>query len=183
MKVLQLLLLGAIAMLLPCPLCHAGASAVLIIYQPIMTGSEATVIETPKGFAIMPIPYECYYYHGKPPFYAIAQPNPILTDAPRSVSIGDSNLVSSAGITIGSSIDDDIVSVHFESLRLPAGFEITEDDIAEATLECIRRMAQDAPKRPTVRISSKPGEEAKWKRWEECFNKDELTKTFKRPDA
>ena len=115
-----------------------------------MTGSEATVIETPKGFAIMPIPFECYSYHGKPPFYAIAQPNPILTDAPRSVRSGDSNLVSVAGITIGSSIDDDIVYVHFESLHLPEGFEITEDDIAEATLECVRLMAQGASKRPEL---------------------------------
>ena len=166
-----------------CSPSHGGVSATVIIYQPIMTGGEATVIETPKGFAIMPIPFECYHYHGRPPFYAIAQVNPILTDAPRSVLSRDSNLVSSSGVTIGSFIDEDTVYVHFESLRPPAGFELTDDDVAEATFECIRRMAPEAPKRPIVRITGKKGDEAKWERWQQHFNKHDLSKPFKRPDA
>ena len=183
MKALRLSLSAAVAVLLSCIVCHAGVSAVVIIYQPIMTGGEATVIETPKGFTIMPIPFECFHYHGKPPFYAIAQPNPILTDAPRSRLPSDSNLVSAAGITIGSSIDDDIVYVHFESLHPPAGFDVIEDDIAEATFDCIRRMARDAGKRPTLKVTGKKGDEAKWQRWQDSFNKHELTTAFKRPDA
>jgi hypothetical protein len=181
MKTSRFSLLAVIATFFLDTVCHAGVSAILIIYQPIMTGGEATVIESPKGFTIMPIPFECFHYHGKPPFSAIAQPNPILTDAPRSRLPSDSNLVSAAGITIGSSIDDDIVYVHFESFHSPAGFDITDDDIAEATFDCIRRMAQDAHNRPTLKVSGKQGDQAKWERWQNSFNKHELTKPFKRP--
>jgi hypothetical protein len=163
--------------------CRAGVSAVLLIYQPIITSGEATVIETPKGFAILGIPFECFHYHGRPPFYAIAQPNLILTDAPRSALASDSNLVSSAGVTIGSSIDDDMVHVHFESLHSPAALDVTVDDIAEATLECIRRTAEGATARPKVRITGKKGDEEKWKRWQDSFEKHDLTKPFIRPNA
>ena len=162
---------------------HGGVSAVLLIYQPIITGGEATVIEAPKGFTILAIPFECFYYHGRPPFYAIAQPNPILTDAPASARPGDANLVSSSGITIASSIDDDIVHVHFESLHPPAGFDVATDDIAEATLECIRRTAGGTTTQPKVKITGKKGDEAKWKKWQDSFNKHDLTKPFIRPSA
>jgi hypothetical protein len=163
--------------------CRGGVSAVLLIYQPIITSGEATVIETPKGFSILAIPFECFHYHGRPPFYAIAQPNPILTDAPRSALPRDSNLVSSAGITIGSSIDDDIVHVHFESLHTSAALNVTVDDIAEATLECIRRTAEGTTAHPKVKITGKKGDEAKWKRWQDSFEKHDLTKPFIRPNA
>ena len=173
----------AIAWLLTGTLAYAGVSATVIIYQPIIIGGEATVIETPKGFAIMPVPFECYHYHGRPPFDAVAQPNPILTDAPRSVLPRDSNLASLAGVTIGWLLDEDNIYVHFENLRAPGGFEIAEEDVAEATLECIRRMAAEASKRPTVQISGRRGEQAKWKRWQDQFNKHDLAKQFKRPEA
>ena len=183
MKTLKLYVFAIAATLLASLGCHAGVSAIVIIYQPIITAGEAVTIETTKGFAVMPIPFECFHYHGRPPFYAIAQPNPLLTDAPRSRLPGDSNLLSLAGVTIGSSIDDDIVHIHFESLKPPAGYDLTPDDIAEATLECIRRMAQDAPKRPILKITGKKDDEAKWLRWQEHFQKHDLTKPYNRPSA
>jgi hypothetical protein len=183
MKTTRFPLLAIIATTFLSTVCHAGVSAVVIIFQPIMTGGEATVIESPKGFTIMPIPFECFHYHGKPPFSAIAQPNPILTSAPRSVQSNDFNLISAAGITIDSSIDDDVVYLHLESFQPPGGFEILEDDVAEAALECIRRTAQNAPKRPILRIRGKDPDKRKWLRWEEHFNKHDFTTPFKRPDA
>lgn len=181
MKTLTLRTFLLLAALLGCGVCYGGVSAIVIIYQPIMTAGEATVIEAPKGFAVMPIPFECFHYHGRAPFYAITQPNPLLTDAPRSVLPTDSNLLSRAGVTVGSSIDDDIVHIHFESLKPPLGYDISGDDIAEATVECIRRMAQKGPKRPTLRITGKQGDEAKWKRWQEHFQKHDLAKPYSRP--
>jgi hypothetical protein len=77
-----------------------------------------------------------------------------------------------------SSIDDDIVYVRFENLRPPTGGDITADDIAEATLECIRRMAQGAEARPILRITGKIGDETKWLRWQEHFRKHDLTKLY-----
>ena len=41
----------------------------------------------------MPIPFVCFHYQGRPPFDAITQPNPLLTDAPRSILSDDSNLL------------------------------------------------------------------------------------------
>jgi hypothetical protein len=183
MKTFNSRFLAALALSLFSAICYAGVSAIVIIYQPIITAGEAVTIETPKGFAVMPIPFECFHFHGRPPFYAIAQPNPLLTDAPRSRLPGDSNLLSLAGVTIGSSIDDDIVHVHFETLQPPAGYEITADDVAEATLECIRRMAQSTPKRPILKITGKQGDEAKWLRWQEHFQKHDLKKPYNRPSA
>lgn len=182
-KFLKLSVFAIAAALLASLVCSAGVSAIVIIYQPIITAGEAVTIDTPKGFAVMPIPFECFHFHGRPPFYAIAQPNPLLTDAPRSRLPGDSNLVSLAGVTIGSSIDDDIVHVHFESLKPPAGHDATPDDIAEATLECIRRMAEHAPKRPMLKITGKKDEETKWLRWQDHFQKHDLTKPYLRPSA
>ena len=170
-----------VALLALSSVCRGGVSAIVLIYQPIMTNGEATVIETPKGFSVLAIPFECFHYHGRPPFYAIAQPYAILTDAPPSMR-GDSNLVSSAGVTIESSIDDDIVYVRFESLHTPAAIDVAEDDIAEATLECIRRTAEGTTDRPKVKISGKKGDEAKWQRWQESFEKHDFTKPFTRPN-
>ena len=174
---------AALAVLVLSGVCRGGESAVVLIYQPIISAGEATVIETPKGFAVLPIPFECFHYHGKPPFDAIAQPNPILTDAPRSVLPYDSNLVSRAGVRIGSSIDSDVVHVLFDHLRVPEEFDITPEDVAEATLECIRRTAEGMVKRPTVKITGKKGDEAKWQQWQDSFNKHDFKKPFSRPSA
>lgn len=183
MKTVNSHFLAIVSMLAASVISHAGTSAVVIIYQPIITEGDSVAIRTPKGFAVMPIPFECFHFHGRPPFYAISQPNPLLTDAPRSRLPSDANLLSLAGVTIGSSIDDDIVRVHFENLKPPTGYDITPEDIAEATLECIRRMAQGAPKRPTVRITGKEGDEAKWRRWQDHFQKHDFAKPYNRPDA
>jgi hypothetical protein len=94
----------------------------------------------------------------------------------------DSNVVSSAGVTIESSIDDDVVYVRFESLHTPAAIDVSEDDIAEATLECIRRTAEGATPRPKVKITGKKSDEAKWERWQQSFEKHDFTKPFTRPN-
>lgn len=183
MKTINPRFLAALASLCFAVVCQAGVSAVVIIHQPIITASEAVTIETPKGFSIMPIPFVCFHYQGRPPFDAITQPNPLLTDAPRSILSDDSNLLSRAGVAVASSIEDDIVYVRFENVRPPTDSNITADDIAEATIECIRRMAQGAKSRPILKISGKPGDEAKWLRWQEHFQKHDLAKPFNRPNT
>jgi hypothetical protein len=184
MKIFNPPFLAVIAWLFLSAVGRAGVSAIVIIYQPIITASESVTIETPKGFAVMPIPFVCFHYHGRPPYYAITQPNPLLTDAPRSRMPDDSNLLSRAGVIVSSSIDDDIVHVHFESIKLPqTGHEVTADDVAEATLECIRLMALSAPQRPILKITGKQGDETKWLQWQEHFQKRDPKKIYNRPGA
>ena len=166
-----------------CGVCYAGESAVVIVYQPIITDSEAH----PKGFTILPIPFWWHNTHGGPPYpyFAITQPNQILTDAPRSVLVDDRNLLSSAGVLIAGAMEDGTVYVRFENLRHPrlAAEEVTEDDIAEAALECVRRVAHDTKTRPKLIISGKAGDEAKWKKWQKHFEQHDLVKPFARPKA
>jgi hypothetical protein len=185
MNTLKLHLFSVGVVLLSCTLCRAGVSAIFIVYQPIITASEAVTTETPKGFMILPVPFLCYHFQGPPPYYAITQPNQILTDSPRSILSDDSNLLSSAGIHIAGAFDDQTVYVRFEDFRHPrlASDEITDDDIAEAALECVRRLAQDTKKRPKLIITGKQGDEAKWLKWQKHFEQYDLTKSFSRPSA
>ena len=172
-----------VALLLGCAPCRAGVSAVYIVYQPIITASESEPTETPKGFLILPVPYQCYHYQGHVPYDAITEPNRILTDAPRSVLSDDSNLLSSAGVRIyGYEVE---VYVRLEELSHPrlAKDEVTDDDIAEAALECIRRLAHDTKKRPKLIITGKKGDEAKWLKWQKHFEQHDLAKPFSRPSA
>jgi hypothetical protein len=53
-------------------------------------------------------------------------------------------------------------------------------DIAEAALECVRRLARDTKKRPQLIITGKRGDEAKWQKH---FEQHDLAKPFNRPSA
>jgi hypothetical protein len=167
--------------LLPGGVCYASESAVIIIYQPIITESEAH----PKGFTILPIPFWWFQTAASDPFFAITQPNRLLSDAPPSEVVDDRNLLSSAGVLIGSAEENGPVYVRFENIKRPdlANEEVTDDDIAEAALECVRRLAHDRKARPKIIISGKPGDEAKWKRWQKHFEQHNLAKPFTRPKA
>jgi hypothetical protein len=124
MKRLKCYLLILTASLLLWINAHSGVSAVVITYQPIITGGEATAIESPKGFTIMAVPFLSYHFHGKPSYDAISLPHELLTDAPRSVHTGDANLVSAAGVRISAPLDDKTVYVRFEDLRRPEGLDL-----------------------------------------------------------
>jgi hypothetical protein len=167
--------------LLLCAVCYAGESAVVIVYQPIITESEAD----PKGFTILPIPFWWHNAHGghRYPYFAITHPNQLSTDAPRSELVDDRNLLSSAGILIAGAMEDGTVYVRFENLRRPrlANEDVTDDDIAEAAFECIRRVAHDTKSRPKLVVSGKTGEEAKWKKWQKHFEQHDPAKPFIRP--
>jgi hypothetical protein len=185
MNTLKLHFLAIASVLLTCSPSRAGVSAVFIVYQPIITASEAVATETPKGFKILPVPFLCYHFQGPPPYYAITQLNQILTDAPRSVLSDDSNLLSSAGVRIAGAFEDETVYVRFEDLHHPrlVGEDVTDDDIAEAALECVRRLAQDTKKSPKLIITGKKGDEAKWQKWQKHFEQHDLAKPFSRPSA
>lgn len=59
--------------------CYASESAGVIVYQPIITESEAH----PKGFTILPIPFFGGTRRRQVTlFFAITKPNQLLTDAP-----------------------------------------------------------------------------------------------------
>ena len=171
----------ALLALLLCGSSYAGEAGVIIVYQPIITGSEAH----PKGFTILPIPFWWFQAGFRHPYFAITHPNQLLTDAPRSELVDDRNLLSSAGVRIGGAMDDGTVYVRFEGLRRPdpANEELTDDDIAEAALECVRRVAHDNKERPKVVISGKTEDEAKWKKWQKHFEQHNLAKPFTRPKA
>jgi hypothetical protein len=117
--------------------------------------------------------------------FAITQPNQLLTDAPPSEVKDDRNLLSSAGVLIGSTEEDGPIYVRFENIKRPllASEEITDDDIAEAALECVRRVAHERKAQPKIIISGKNGEEAKWKKWQKHFGQHNLAKPFTRPKA
>jgi hypothetical protein len=161
--------------------CFAGESAVVIVYQPIITESE----DTPMGVKILPVPFLWWNAHsGSPafPYSAITAHHQLLTDASREEIMEDRNLLSAAGIRIAGSFEDGTVYVRFENYSRPllVPDETTLDDVAEAALECIRRVAHDLKKRPKLIISGK-GDEAKWKKWEGRFAKWDLEKPFQRP--
>jgi hypothetical protein len=56
-------LLGLLALLI-CGVCNASESAVVVVYQPIITESEAH----PKGFTILPIPFWWFQTAASDPF-------------------------------------------------------------------------------------------------------------------
>ena len=167
-SVILALLLGGI--------CYAGEAGVIIVYQPIITEREAH----PKGFTILPIPFWWFQAGLSHPYFAITYPNQLLTDAPRSELLDDRNLLSSAGVLIGGAMEDGTVYVRFEGLRHPdlVNEEVTDDDIAEAALECVRRVAHDNKERPKIVISGKTGDEAKWKKWQKHFEQHNPAKPF-----
>jgi hypothetical protein len=173
--------LFALLALLFCGVCYAGEAGVIIVYQPIITESEAH----PKGFTILPVPFWWHQAGLRHPYFAITYPNQILTDAPRFELVDDRNLLSSAGVRIGGAMEDGTVFVRFENFKRPdlANEDVTDDDIAEAALECVRRVAHDNKARPKLTISGKPGDEAKWKKWQMHFEKHDLAKPFTRPKA
>jgi hypothetical protein len=161
----------------------ATVSAIVVIYQPILVVGEATVIKTPKGFAPLAVPFECFPYHGHPPYAAIAQPNPLLSSAPESGRAGESNLAAMAGIRIETPFEENTIVLHLEELKPVEAFELTAstDDIVEATIECARRMAMEGKEHPKLRIRGKTSEEGKWTRWEKAFLNQDMRKPFKRP--
>lgn len=167
--------------------CDAGTSAVTLIYQPILTYSEGSSpgMDEPKRFRIMEVPFLHYHYHGHPSYHAIVYPNVMLTDAPREQIQGNSNLLASSGVRVstGDLGQEVAVAVDFSDLFLPKDSPegLTVDDIAEATLECIRRMAKDAEKKPKLTIRGEKGEEAKWLKWQKQFEQQELAKPYVRP--
>lgn len=171
----------ALLALLFCGSSSASESAVVIVYQPIITESEAH----PKGFTILPIPFWWHHTEGRHSYFAITYPNQLLTDAPRNVRVDDRNLLSSAAVTIAGAMEDGTVYVRFENLQRPSlvDEEVTDDDIAEAALECVRRVAHDNKTRPKIIISGKTGDEAKWKKWQKHFEQHDLAKPFTRPKA
>lgn len=133
----------------------------------------------------MPIPFLWHHTEGRHAYFAITYPYQILTDAPRNVLVDDRNLLSSSGVIIAGAMEDGTVYVRFENLRRPllANEEVTDDDIAEAALECVRRVAQDNKTRPKLIVTGKTGDEAKWKKWQKHFEQHELAKPFTRPKA
>ncbi len=184
MKTFRFLLLATLVALFSTAVCCATAVAVVVIYQPICVSvGDVDIFDAKTGFVVMPIPYVCHTYKERPPYFAITQPNRLLTDKPGIEFPADSNLLSLAGVTIGTSEDDDTVTVHLEALQPLADLRADADDIAEATIECIRRMAQGARKRPILKITGKKDDEAKWLRWQEQFQKHDLTKPYNRPNA
>jgi hypothetical protein len=162
---------------------RATVSAVVVIYQPILTAGEATVIKTAKGFAVVAVPFEYFPYQNHPPYAAVALPNPLLSDVPEANRAGDKNLAALAGIRIDTPYDENLVNLHFENMQPVDAFELdaTPDDIAEATIECVRRMAAEGKEHPKLHISGKPGEEVKWSRWEKAFADQSMQKRFVRP--
>lgn len=114
LRILSRGLLGFLALLV-CSVCYASESAVIIIYQPIITESEAH----PKGFTILPIPFWWFQTAASDPYFAITKPNQLLTDAPPSEVRDDRNLLSSAGVIIGSTEENGPVYVRFENIKRP----------------------------------------------------------------
>ncbi len=168
-----------------CAVCYGTASAIVLIYQPILTAGEATAIKTLQGFAVLPVPFECFPYQGHPPYADIARPNSLLTSAPVTGRAGESNLAAMAGIKIQIPYEENTVILHLEDLTAFEAFELTasSDDLIEATIECVRRMASEGKEHPVLHISGKPGEEAKWARWEKAFLHQDMAKPFTRPQA
>ncbi len=173
--------LGALAA--SCLGCYATVSAIVVIYQPILTAGEATVIETPKGFAILAVPFECFPYHAHPPYAAITQANALLSSAPEATRAGESNVATMAAIKIETPFEENIVRLHLENLKAVEAWELTAspDDIVEATIECIRRMATEGKEHPKLQITGKPGEGPKWARWDKAFLDQDMSRPFARP--
>lgn len=86
-------------------------------------------------------------------------------------------------MAIDGALDDGTIYVQFENLTRPrrAHEDVTEDDTAEAAMECVRRVAQDSKKRPKVIISGKKGDEAKWQEWQTQFEQHDLSKPSSDP--
>ena len=169
-------------------------SGFCVIYQPIIVEGDVEVPEAPDWFIILPVPFLKWSYHGAVPYDAITMPRATLTDAKRSIWMKDSNLLSRTGIRIHCSqgleeepsqqnqvflFVDDFHSAQF------FGEKMTVEKVAEAALECIRRTAiERGPKvRPKLTIRGKKGDEEKWRKWEEAFNKHDFSKPFRIPSA
>ena len=171
---------------------YATTDATCLVYQPIDMRSEGTVIKLPQGgFIILAVPYLSGFTVSEKPYDAITRPYVMLSMRHRQ-GAPDSNLASRAGIKIqsqcffeGSKLKKEVVTVNLSDF-VAKNYELSLEVITEATLECIRRTATDERQkwlRPTIRIIGKPTDKAKWKVWEESFNKQDFSKPFKRPEA
>ena len=170
----------------------ASADATCLIYKPIDMRNEGRVIKVPtEGYIILAVPHSMPFSLPERPYSSISLPY-VTVAMNRNRSGWDSNLVSRSGINIqsnctydGTKIKEEIVTVDlskFLTTDLGPSLEVT----AEATLECIRRTATNEYqqwRRPVLRIICKSTDKAKWKRWENAFNKQDFSKPFKRPTA
>ena len=125
------------------------------------------------------------------PYGAIASPYVMMSERKKEGDT-DLNVISTAGITIGSNctyegdkIKEEVVTVDFSKFQATYN-HLSLEVIAEATLECIRRTATDEHqqwRRPVLKIIAKPTDEAMLKPCVDAFNKQDFSKPFKRPLA
>lgn len=172
--------------------CLASSDATCLIYQPIDMRSEGSVIKLPKeGFIILAVPYLSAFTVSEKPYHAITRSYAMLSMR-RNQAGWDANVVSRTGIKIqsnctfdGNKVKDEVVTVDLENFQAK-DYDQSLGVIVEATLECIRLTAMHERqqwRRPILKIIGKPSDKAKWKRWEDKFNKQDFSKPFKRPQA
>jgi hypothetical protein len=166
------------------PFAVASESQTLLLAQPILAHGGTVHWESgdPKSadidFKIVDVPFLDWSHQGHPAYRGIAQPNQILTNAPRDVRLPESNLLALYGITIGYDFSTGDVWLRLDSARAVDGWRATIDDAAYAALECIRIVANRYRDHPKLHISAPKGEESKWSDIEKRFHEHDLTKPF-----
>lgn len=157
-----------------------GESQPQLLAQPILAhgGSESWGAPDVE-FKIVDVPFIDWNHQGHPAFEAIAQPNQVLTNAPRRISPIESNLLAVYGITIGSFAPySQELSLRLDSAQATAGWQTSVEDAAFAAIECIRIVAERYQRRPKLRIAAAANDQPKWTAVAERFNKHDMTRPF-----
>ena len=172
---------GLIAFCTATAVLCASESQTQLLVQPILAHGGAESWGSPDvEFRIVDVPFLNWSHQGKPAYRAIAQPNQILTNAPRDVRLPESNLLAFYGITIGGGSGE--LWLRLESAQAVKGWQTTIEAAAYAALECIRIVADRYHDHPKVRISAPKGEEQKWSEVEKRFSTHDFSKPFTRPN-
>ena len=146
-------------------------------------------MKTRKGKVVI-IPQAFSGFFGQEhPYSAITQPY-MLYCLGKTEKPENANILSRCGISIRASYIPFNKNKKTGRLAENVTIDVTKfkwdsvDEFVVFAIECVRLTAIDERlglERPVVRIVGEEGDKKKWGKWEEKFNKQELTERFKKP--
>lgn len=149
-------------------LCFGGTSGIVFVYQPLTPmGTDADPrIVVAKIPVIINANYESHLQW-------IAAPNKLLQA--QQTPVEDSNLLSCWGISIDAEIRDgedaSLIRLDLTKMKSPPGYGLDDESVVSAAVECIQRTIDEIGQGLAweLKIASKPGEAAKWGKFEKEY--------------
>ena len=156
---------GFLLFFLACSSAFAGLSGICFVYQPLTT--LGTDMEAQVIVARIPIicsgPTESVFSY-------ISAPHQLLQRGPAIVE--DSNLLSTRRVSVEAEWVEKpghfVVTLDVSQMKRPGRHELTEDEVVNAAVKCIRRTIDEIGQKKVwkVRVVGRPQDGAKWHKYE-----------------